>query len=76
MDKSIILKSNITSNDVYILKSNTWGMYELKSENLEHSRFDDLHGLWCKNTGNNKEILEKCKQIIKLIEEIEDLNKI
>lgn len=61
--------------DIYILSADPWGQYELKSYNLIYAVCGDLHGVQCRNIDNEDEIKNKCSQVVKLIEEIEQLNK-
>lgn len=48
---------------------------EIRSERLLYSEVqDDWHGLQCENNDNHHLIIEKCKKIVDLIREIEELN--
>jgi hypothetical protein len=61
--------------DIYIISADPWGQYEIESDNIRYGVIGNLHGLQCRNADNYKEILDKCSQVVKVIEEIEQLNK-
>ena len=52
------------------------GEISIESENLYYSEMFASHsGCQCNNTENQDQIHEKCRQIVALIRQIEDLNK-
>ncbi len=61
--------------DIYILSADPWGQFEIESDNMQYGVFGELHGLQCRNQDNAEAIKNKCSEVVKLIEEIEQLNK-
>jgi len=56
--------------------SDKYGELEIVSENLVYTELQNTHsGLQCNNMNNEKLIHDKCRQVSKLIKEIDQLNK-
>lgn len=69
------LNLSTEEKDIYILSADPWGYFEINSDNLQYGVLGDLHGLQCRNQDNAEKIKDKCSEVVKLIEEIEQLNK-
>jgi hypothetical protein len=69
------LNLSTEEKDIYFLAADPWGDFEIKSENLIYGTIGNFEGMQCRNNENHKEILKRCGKIVKLIEEIEQLNK-
>ena len=61
--------------DVYTINADPWGHYEISSENLIYISHGMFEGMQCENQDNKVAISLKCREVIKLIDEIELLNK-
>lgn len=69
------LNLSTEEKDIYIIATDPWGIYEIESDNIIYGQIGNLHGMQCRNSDNYKKLLDKCSQVVKLIEEIEQLNK-
>ena len=76
MKKELGLNLSNEKKDIYWLSVDPWGKYELESDNLHYVTIGELDGLQCRNQDNSSKIAEKGNLVVKLIEEIEQLNKI
>lgn len=57
--------------------SDKYGEIEILSDNLIYTELQNTHsGLQCRNMGNEKMIHKKCRQVSKLIKEIDQLNQV
>lgn len=65
---------NYKINAAYPFESK-YNEIEITSENLIYTELQDTHtGLQCNNQKNEKKIHDKCREISKLIKEINELN--
>ncbi len=69
------LNLSTEEKDIYILAADPWGQFEIESDNIRYGLIGNLSGLQCRNQNNAEKIKDKCLQIVKLIEEVEQLNK-